>query len=169
MAKYKISIILTCMTCMSLFQACEDSISRKSYTVYEGEPSILLRSGCEECPDMDECCCYVELNGDNNATLQFCGTSDGGGTCTGTTVCGLISPSGGGQSITLNSFSNPRQHFCMLEGYPFWIYNASTTDDADITISCQGDITNPQEINIHLEPGERFYYETDGSCLISGC
>ena len=153
---------------MFYLQACEDSIFNKSRRVNEEPSSIFYRSDCQECPDDDECCCYVELNGSDEAFLQFCGTSDGGGSCSGDPVCGLLSPTNGGQTINLDNF-NPRQKFCMLQGYPFWITNSSTTDDVDIIISCQGDLTNPQEIMIHLDPLETVYIETNGSCQVGEC
>lgn len=163
-------IIMYCVGFMATINSCEKADIQKSPTVVEDQSPIVFRSDCEECPGQDECCCGIELDqGDDEAHIRLCGTSDGPDACSGTSICGLISPSGGGYQFDLFDDSNPREGFCMLEGYPFWIYNYSTTDDAYVKITCQGDQANPQIIHIHLGPGERFYYETDPSCELTLC
>ena len=165
MEKYSFFLILTCMTCLS-YISCEKTGIQYNHT--DNLPLELRRGDCEECPGVDECCCGVSLDGDaTNATIRLCGTSDGAGACAGSDTCGN-SFSGGGQQIVLNSISNPKQAFCMLEGSPFWIYNAGT-GNAEIVITCQGDLTVPQLIQLHLSPGDSIYYETNGSCLLSEC
>ena len=84
--------------------------------------------------------------------------------------CGSIS--GGGQLITL-SVGTPRKLFCAGLNSSFRIRNFSTTDEADIIISCQAEDGTPQTIMVHLatafNTGYEFYYSTNGDCELDDC
>lgn len=101
---------------------------------------------CEDCGN--DCCCFIELDGDDAASIHFCGTTDGASACMETECGGML---GGGQLINL-SLGTPRKLFCNEISGSFRIMNWSTTDDADIIISCQAEDGTPQTIMIHLDP-----------------
>ena len=147
--------------------SCEQTELHKSGT--NGHRQIEFRGDCDLCPGEEECCCQVWLFHDDLAHLEICGTSDGIDACSGDDVCGSGSISGGGKTFDLDEMVNPEEPFCMLEGKGFWIRNTSSTDDADIKLSCQSDWTNPQILTIHLDPLDKFYYETNGSCILTLC
>ena len=77
--------------------------------------------------------------------------------------------SGGGHTISLTSSINPRYSFCEDLSSPFWIMNTSSTDTANVVISCTADSGTPQTIVLQLIPLQRVYIETDGDCEVNQC
>ena len=123
---------------------------------------------CEDCND--DCCCAISLDGDTEATLHLCGTTDGAGACMASPPnCNFADPSGGGQFISLTSALNPWQIFCMAEETVLRITNLSSTDDADVTITCQYKLGNPQTIQINIPPDETSDVDVDGDCEVDEC
>ena len=158
-------ISITCMACLLLPMACE-KVHFKTSDPKKNENGIVFRGDeCEMLCD-DDCCCFVELDGDDATTLQLCGTSNGVSFCSGDQTCGTA-PSDGSQVLVLSTMT-PKKLFCMLDGdAPFWIKNLSTTDDADIIMDCIFDSETP--IEIHLEPEETMYFETVSDCEVDPC
>lgn len=162
-------IILICYLFILGITSCERTDLQKSSPNDSGK--IIPRAeDCEDCPNVSDCCCAVWLEDpDQNAFLQLCGTTDGPNSCSGSPICGILSPSGGGQTINLDDVNIPRANFCMLPGYPFWIYNYHGSDVSNIIISCQAGLTNPDTLHLHIPAGNRFYFETNGSCVLDPC
>lgn len=130
---------------------------------------IQTRGECEECPEVDECCCAVWLDDDyDDAMLRFCGTSDGAAACSGFSYCGTPF-SGGGQQLDLADPNERKKTFCMTEGSPFYVVNYSTTQTTGIIISCQDGFTNPDTVHRRIQPLDTFYFETNGLCEITPC
>ncbi|HLF65417.1 MAG TPA: hypothetical protein VI603_16750 [Saprospiraceae bacterium] len=119
----------------------------------------------DDCDECSNCCCFVELDGDDAASLLFCGTEDGASACSETSSnCGSIS--GGGQLITL-SVGTPRKLFCMGTHTFFRIQNFSSTDEADFIVSCQAEDGTPQTLSIHLGVyPEKVFISNDGDCEV---
>jgi hypothetical protein len=119
------------------------------------------------CNDCEDCCCYVQLDEDDAAVLQLCGTANGASACSGVDSCGVGTFFGGGQFLTLSSGS-PKAIFCMDNTGPFWIKNHSMSDGADFFLNCDDD--SGPAISIHLAPGAIQYFQTTTSgCELLDC
>jgi len=157
---------------MFLLLACEMSDLKKSTQVTESEEQILPRGDCDDCPDLDQCCCYVEIDpndNDNSAEIEICGI-DIAGNCTGSAgSCLSTSFNQGYDSGTLTSPSNPRIEFCIELGTAFFIRNTHGTDDASVKVSCQRGLANPDIISFTLEPGERNIQKAGTGCILGDC
>jgi hypothetical protein len=154
------SLCLTALI-LALGNSCEES------TIKEVDASVTTRDDdCEEC---EECCCAISLDGDTEATLHICGTTDGAGACSATTNCVNSDPSGGGQFVSLTSSLNPWQTFCMAEETALRITNLSSTDDADVTLTCQYKLGNPQTIQITIPANSTEDVDVDGDCEVEQC
>jgi hypothetical protein len=155
------------MTGMFLLTACEKSNIHKTSPA-ESTDLILPRSDCERCPE-DECCCFIELqNTMETASITICGSTDHAGLCTGSSVGNCPSFSNGGISKFLDG-DDPKLDFCLLEDDAFWILNTSSTQTANLNISCQGDEIVPQIIQVSIPPLTRYYYSADDSCFLTIC
>ena len=125
---------------------------------------------CGDCP-VDDCCCGIEIlsGGLPQADIVLCGTSDG------TDNCGPVSPgggcptiSGGGQSFTLNISTNPRHIFCISKNAAFEIGNLES-GSIRIRITCQAELTNPQDSILTIPATSKVYYQTNGDCEVDPC
>ncbi len=169
MQTYKYISILACVSCFLFLYACEKNEVQKSSTNTNLGEKILPRGDCIECPGLTECCCAVWFqDGETLADLRFCGTSNGMDNCSGDETDNCSSFHGGGLDILLNSF-NPREPFCINENAPFWIENIATVGIAEIIVTCQGDMTNPDTLHLQIPPGQRLYFSTNGSCELEPC
>jgi hypothetical protein len=131
-----------------------------------GNDRITLRQDCDDC----DCHCFVELKNDNAASLALCGTCEGPSAgCMGDNTCLFGTFSGDGHTISLSSTLNPRYDFCEEINTGFWIQNTSSTDTANVVISCTAQSGLPQTITIQLIPNERKYINADGECEVSEC
>lgn len=162
--------ILFCMTSMLLISACERAEIQSALVTKLIDIVIETRSDCQECPDLNECCCGVYLQNPEteDADITLCGTSDGPDLCSGATFGDCEVNSGGGHTFMLDEF-NDKERFCMLQGSSFWIRNNSTTTSANIYISCQEDITNPQILQVTIPANSRNFYDVSGSCTLMLC
>ncbi|HLF64282.1 MAG TPA: hypothetical protein VI603_11040 [Saprospiraceae bacterium] len=153
-------------TFIPLLLGCHLSDKQTSLNIPDAEVSTRA-DDCSDCGS--DCCCFIELDGDDAASIHFCGTTDGAGACMHS-ECGGIT--GGSQLITL-SVGTPRKLFCEALNSSFRIKNWSTTDEADIIISCQAEDGTPQTIMVHLNvagtPGDTFFYSTNGDCELDDC
>jgi hypothetical protein len=159
--KSQFHIILLCLAGFALTIGCEKAILQQ-------DQSISSRGDCDECPENDECCCAISLQAtDDEAFLLICGSTSGFSTCykPGTTGCDAFN----GVTYTITLFDDDRLPFCALISGPFWIKNTSTTDDAEVIITCQNGETTPQTIQVDLGPTEERYFENNGSCEIGPC
>lgn len=136
--------------------------------VQEDQLKARTVNACEDCPNETDCCCSVELSDPStgSASLRFCGTTDGVGSCTGSTT-GCPSFSGGGQSISLSTgIGNYRKLFCMAPGSALWVQNIGSA--TSVKISCQHGMTNPQIITLNLNPSDLVNFSlTD--CMLIAC
>lgn len=163
---------LLCMITMLIIPACENA---EIHSGRETQSPITSRGDCDDCPDMDQCCCYVEIDpndNNNSATIEICGTdATGGPTCTGSAgSClstnwnsGYISP------VTLTSPTNPRVDFCMELGTAFFIRNTHATDEAKVKVSCQRGQASPQIISLTIAAGVRNIQKADTGCNLTDC
>lgn len=149
--------------CLFFFLACDKPQLHQITTVTDTE-QILLRSDC------DECCCAVWLeDGDDEAFLFICGIVDGPDMCSGAPPCEASTFTGLGDEFDLDILFNPRMPFCMDEAGGFWIYNYDPNDVANIIVSCQGELTNPDTVHLHIQPLAKVYYKAGTSCFLGPC
>ncbi len=168
MKKIQYQIVFSCFCLFMMSLGCEKADLQKSTA--NKAMQIEQRGECEECPGFTECCCFVELeDGDDDAYVIFCGTSDGPDNCTGAPSCGEASFSGLGETFDLESTGVSRYLFCMYENGGMWIYNYHASDVANIIISCQAELTNPDTVHLHIKPLHKVYYRTNGSCELDPC
>ena len=111
---------------------------------------------------------YLQNPETEDADITLCGTSDGPDNCTGAVFGDCEVNNNGGHTFILDEF-NDKERFCMLQGSSFWIKNNSTTLSANIFISCQEDITNPQILQVTIPPNSRYFYDVSGSCSLTLC
>jgi len=160
--KISIRVVLATFVWALLFSGCH--LTDKQADLNNSNAKVSTRA--DDCDECSNCCCFVELDGDDAASLLFCGTEDGASACSESPSCGSFS--GGGQLITL-SVGTPRKLFCMGLNAPFRIQNFSATDEADIIVSCQAEDGTPQTIMIHLDPLEKVFITSNGSCEVEEC
>jgi hypothetical protein len=158
---------LVCVTCIPILIGCQ--ISDRQNDLSAGKAEVSTRADdCQDCGS--DCCCFIQLDGDDAASVLFCGTLDGASACEETSSCGTLT--GGGQLIIL-SVGTPRKLFCGELNGSFYIRNWSTTDEVDVIISCQAEDGTPQTIMVHLEvspgPGHEFFYSIDSECELDDC
>lgn len=166
MKTHLFSIGLLCFYLVFIVSCDNNALDQKDANNLTAQVSA--RTDCEDCT---VCCCSITLNEDNAATLQLCGTEDGASPCMDVPPSGCFSPSlnGGGQLVSLSSATVQRHVFCMLDGRTLRIYNTSSTDGADIILTCQHDSGLPQTLQIHLDPLEVLYYDVDTGCIVGEC
>lgn len=116
--------------------------------------------------NLQDCCCFVELDNDSAASLHICGTTDGAGACSATQGSCVGSISGGGQFISLST-GNPKQIFCMDVGTAIRILNTSGSDNAGIRVGCN--VVSTQAIPYTITPGNIAKANTDGDCVLTDC
>ena len=165
--KSLISFIGFCVLSM-FFIACEKPEVSSSK---EKQVSITTRGDCDDCGDLDQCCCFVEIDpNDNNdsASIEICGI-DIAGNCTGSAGTCLSTSFNQGYDSDVLTSSNPRLEFCIELGTAFFIRNTHGSDDASIKVSCQRGQTNPQIVPITLGPGVRNVQKADTGCSLTDC
>jgi hypothetical protein len=173
MTKYSLFLILACMMSMFFLLSCEKAEIYKTYVQPTYDNPILTRGDCDDCPDEDECCCYVALdNSDTHAQLYLCGTSDGttaGGSCP-SVPCLITSFTQLQHTPTLTTPFNFKYNFCAMESTEFFIMNTHATDPADVKVSCTRGQGMPQEYSFSLAAnGGRKYLLTDEDCVVTEC
>jgi hypothetical protein len=142
------TLLTLTLACAFVLTYCDKPEVKNGFTDAQ-DPVISVRTDCEECT---ECCCAITLDDDTSVTLQLCGTEDGLSACTDSGLdCQDEELSGGGQFVVLTTATVQRHVFCMLEESTLRIWNTSSTDGADITLTCQYDSGLPQILNIHLD------------------
>lgn len=156
---------------LAILPACERTELQKSINDSEKIKQRLVED-CEECPNMDDCCCALALvNPQNEITIQLCGTTDGD-----QATCDAGDPPGGceeidglGQSsFTLNE-GQPRVYFCMQEVHGLLIKATVVSGTVNLTFTCQVGLANPQTINIQFtSTGSKFFEVSDG-CIVGEC
>jgi hypothetical protein len=153
------------LSCALLFSRCDQPQIKGINAIQDS--GISVRTECEECTD---CCCAITLDDDTSVTLQLCGTEDGLSACTESDLdCNDPDLNGGGQFVVLTTATVQRHVFCMLEDNTLRIWNTSSTDGADITLTCQYDSGLPQILNIHLDATQMLYYDVESGCIIDQC
>jgi hypothetical protein len=168
MKETKVFVILACMTCF-FYNSCEKSGYTNEIGLNDNQRiSNRTVEDCEDCPNITDCCCAVELQDDDDViTLHLCGTSDGASACTGLDNCGATF-TGGGQQFTLQ-LGDSRRLFCVGQGNSFWIRNLHPSKPADLYITCQAGLTSPQIDTISIPSSLYWYYDTDNSCELTYC
>lgn len=147
---------------------CEKS---DSSTGKEVQPIITTRGDCDDCPDLDQCCCCVEIDpndNNNSASIEFCGIDDAGN-CTGSEGTCLSTSFNQGYDSDLLTSSNPRLEFCIELGTAFFVRNTHGSDNASVKVSCQRGEANPEIISFTLGPGVRNIQKVDTGCSLTDC
>ena len=152
-----------------LYTGCENADMHKSSI--EDTRKITNRhvDDCDECPNMDDCCCTLTLIFGDEIMFQTCGTTDGdAATCDTETPMGCETISGKWNSTHTLSNTEPTVHFCMAEISGF-LLKSLTAGTLILTLTCQTDQTNPQTIQITFTgPGSK-YFEVNGDCVVTEC
>ena len=148
------------------FLGCENADLQKEY-VTENSSINLRADDCENCP-VDDCCCYITLNGVSFAELTFCGTTNPE---LSTSPCSfdLQDPcpdiSGYYWSTELNN-TDPDEFFCVATGTSFMVGSPSATS---LTLTCQYGQVGYQSVNFSLSAGQRRFYTVDNDCELTEC
>jgi len=125
---------------------------------------------CAQCLAQTDCCCGIELLAvplpNNSASIDLCGTFDGGGSCS--VSSGECTTYDGGQSATLNFTSDPKVLFCMENDSVVCIKNTETYA-IQIFFSCQYGQTNPDNVTPTIPAGRTFCYTVNDQCEINLC
>lgn len=160
------------MISMFLISACDHAEISKSIS-QESQIPITSRGDCDDCGDMDQCCCYVEIDAsdnNNSAAIELCGTDGGTGTCSSFShSCFASTWSPDSYNLMLSSPSFPRQDFCLLTTSVIQIRNTSSTDPATIKFSCTRGQANPQVLTFTVAANGRVQYESGSDCLLTLC
>lgn len=159
------STALAYTICLIAFFSCQETDSVRNALLDESV-KVTPRQDCSNC----DCSCFVELKSGSAASLELCGTCEGPvAGCMGDATCGT-SFNGNGHTISLTSTLNPRYNFCEdLDSGGFWIKNTSSTDIANIVVSCTATSGTPQTITLTLNPMTMVYIGTDGDCEVFQC
>lgn len=159
-------LILFGIACTVLLPSCQKQELEVKQSPISNDP-VTTRAECDPCDNLNDCCCFVQLNNDNVATIHICGTTDGVGACSGSAGPNCIGAmSGGGQNITLNSF-NQKQIFCMDASSAIRIINTSGSDNAGIKVGCN--TISVQPIQYTITPQDSVKANTNASCVLSDC
>jgi hypothetical protein len=147
--------------------SCEKAEIQKSSIVTQ---SIETRGDCDECPDNDQCCCFITLQpNEDYAEFIICASSSGVGTCFGQASGSCDAFSGTSYAITLTDPGTPKVDFCSLVSGPFVIINTSGTLPANVIISCQNYLTNPDTVWVQLPVSGRKFIQSNGDCELGPC
>ena len=162
--------ILVCMLSLFLMTSCDKTELQKSS---KEDLKVTTRTDdCDDCP-VGDCCCRIVYTSGPGVVLQMCGTT---GSRLSTEQCGPIndppSPCPAiGTSYILGPFTissgSTSQYFCVPTNAAFMI--GAISGSTSVSITCQSGQTNPQTINTTLTSANRYYFETDGECGLSGC
>lgn len=155
-----------------LVSACEKAEVQTSNNLKQSP--IISRGDCDDCPDIDQCCCYVEIDqndNNNSASIEVCGIDDPLAPMCSGTAGSCLSTSFNPYSLTatLTSPSNPRANFCIELGTAFYVLNTHGTDNASVKVSCQRGQANPQIISYTLTPGGRDIRKAGTGCSLGDC
>jgi hypothetical protein len=160
--------ILFCSCLIALTYSCEKAEIQKSVPNDSEKITQRLVDECDDCPNMDDCCCQISWVSGEQLEIDICGSTDGDvascsddlGTCS--TIDGRKS------STFILNMNNPRELFCMMENRGFRIkYYGSGT--ANGNVSCQYGQLAPQSINFQFNgPGTKAF-STDGECELEQC
>ena len=151
---------------MTLLLACQKQ-EHSANLLRASDDRVEARSDeCDDCVTQQDCCCWVELNDDDAATIQLCGTTSGdsecsisnNGNCSGS-VDGTL------EVVSLGTFQSGHV-FCMDQATAIRIINLSPSDDAGIRVSCS---TSALPIQYDISPQDSVFAETNISCVLSDC
>ncbi|HZV69428.1 MAG TPA: hypothetical protein VFG10_07790 [Saprospiraceae bacterium] len=165
------SIIFICSIFIMMTTACERAELHKSLPNNDGLITLREIDDCSECPNETDCCCGIELQDvmSGSASLRICGTTDGAGSCSfPSPPSPCIAISGGLQSTGLLNFADPKHGFCMAPGNSFSVQNL-TSSTAEITITCQDDVVNPQILTVSIPGNTTYFFRTTNGCVVGGC
>lgn len=157
---------MICFFTVFTMMSCEKTEIQKTTSVEE--VSIVPRTDCQYCP-VEHCCCSIEVLTDDHIEFEFCGTSGSKETIV---VCGPISITGcngdiEGYTWVIELDQNEKQSFCMEPGTPFMLKVLSGS--GTIRISCQEGETSPQNVTIPVTSPNRYYFNVNGQCVVTGC
>ena len=145
-------LICICSFLTIAFMACDKTDNNNISGSISNLP-VTVRGDCQDCPEIDECCCYVALDpndNNNSASIELCGIVGGSSTCSSFSgTCFSTNINNGSHATVLTSPSNIIYNFCMEHNSLFYIRNTHGTDPASVKISCQRGQTSPQVISVN--------------------
>ena len=169
MKNYQFLYIL-CFCLVSLNYGCEKAELQKSTPNDVEKITQRLVDECDDCPNMNDCCCAVEYVSGDPISLELCGTTDGDiSTCTDEQVSCLTIDGRKSSAFPISSMFG-RELFCMQENRSF-VLKAVTVGNQGTTLKvyCQFGSLNPQSLNVTFtSPGARAF-TTDDNCEIEQC
>jgi hypothetical protein len=136
-----------------------------------GDAKVDLRvDDCEDCPNMDDCCCVLTYVSGVQGEYKLCGTTDGDATtCEVDPAPGSCSTIDGLQHSFFELKSGETTElFCMAENTAFELRKLNG-GNASLTLTCQVGETNPQTVNITFTGQDRRYFEVNGDCEVEDC
>jgi hypothetical protein len=164
--KYTIVVLCLCLT-----YSCEKADIQSTSTTSNVKITNRWVDECGDCPNVDDCCCRIELISGEFIEFETCGTTDGDvATCTDD-LDGCFEIDGKKNSnAELIEIIQPRLLFCMEENHSFII----TVFDLDpngvvINITCQAGSIGPQSINVPISAPGKYAFSVNGDCEIEQC
>lgn len=161
------SYIIFCL-CLCLTYSCEKAELQK--TVSSDNPQITPRvDDCDDCPNVDDCCCSISIQSGQSGDFQICGTTDGDATiCSDDSSCSY-DVNGYQHSFFTLTGNDLTQIFCMAPTTAFWIKRTSPTGTTHVTLTCQHGQGSPQLINFTANSPFKRFYDVSAECELTGC
>jgi hypothetical protein len=162
-------LLCTCSCLIFLTLGCDET-QLQTPSLSETAKIDLRVDDCEDCPNMDDCCCVLTITSGAPKNYKLCGTTDGDATtCEVDPAPGSCSTIDGLQHsfFTLTNME-PTELFCMAPNTSFELRQLSA-GMATLTLTCQVGETNPQTVNITFTGQDRRYFEVNGDCEVSDC
>lgn len=162
-------LILFCFCLIAITFSCEKADLQKSLPKDNVKITNRVADDCEDCPNVDDCCCSISIQSGEDADFQICGTTDGDAVnCSDDSGC-TYEVDGLQHSFFNLSGSNLTEIFCMAPTTAFWIKRTTLSGTTTIAITCQHGQGSPQVVNfVATGPFKRFYDVSD-ECELTGC
>jgi hypothetical protein len=156
---------------MFMLTSCDQNIDQHNTVLQPNDnTAIVARGNCDDCPDVDECCCIIEWLSGDPGYFKICGTSDGDAvTCE-------VDPSpcendidGLQHSMFYLDGNTSIHHFCMNENTAFQISRfALPAGSSNVRFNCRRNQINPGWTIETFTDEDRSSYDVNGSCALEG-
>jgi hypothetical protein len=166
--KVHINYTIVSLMLLILGYSCENADLNKPVVSDSQKITERYVDDCEDCPNMDDCCCEVTWVSGNQIEFEICGTTDGDAAACSDDIDPCSTIDGLKNSAESFSSTSDRMLFCMVEGQSFTI-KALNTLGATLNVGCQYGQLNAQSINVVFNgPGTKAI-SVNGTCEVEQC